>query len=434
MPTDFYTTLGVSPGASQAEIKQAYRQLARQYHPDRNPGNDEAVERFKETAEAYRVLGDVELRAQYDRHRAGTSARRAAPDPSASDLLDELFGTRRQHPGAGSAARAARPSAGASRGAPSSTRDIPRQPPSAGPSSRPASSRSTGAGSGAYDVPRSSPQADGRPRSSGRARPAAERGADLRYTLTLQLEDSAFGCEREIEVPTRQRCSGCGGTGARRGSAPMICGTCSGTGSVSRPQGFFDVSAGCEACGGSGRLTPHDCIDCSGSGLQAVTRRMRVDVPAGVTTGTRLKVAGQGAVGANGGEPGDLFVAIEVQPHPLFERDGADLLVEVPISFSEAALGTELEIPTLDGPARMRVPAGSQTGRVFRLTGKGFPDGRGGRGDQRVRLLLDTPTALTPAQEEAFRELARAEAEAGASTRIADYHRALDRLYPGSTG
>jgi molecular chaperone DnaJ len=368
MSTDFYAALGVAPGASAAEIKQAYRQLARQFHPDKNPGDAAAADRFKDAAEAYRVLGDADLRADYDRHREG----RARGGPSPEDFLDELFGT--------SAARRSAP---------------PRAPPAGVP-----------------------------PRPSASSEP----GQDLRYTRELELEDAALGCERQVAVPGLARCDGCLGTGARRGSAPAICGECSGVGTVRRLQGFFESSQRCSRCDGSGRLAARDCGACGGRGQVEQDRWLTVEVPAGVASGTRLKLAGEGLPGERGGRPGDLYVVVEVRPHALFSREGDDLVVEVPVSFAQAALGTELEIPTLEGSRRMRVPPGSQNGRVFRLARMGFVDGRGGRGDQRVRIVVQVPSTLTEDQRRLLDALADADEEAPELPRVAEFRQALRDL------
>lgn len=380
MSQDLYAILGVDERASFADIKQAYRALARRYHPDRNPGDSDATDRFKDAAEAYRVLGDADLRAEYDAYRSGGPAHEPnipkASTEAAGDVLNDLFGTSR---------RKQRREANQQRARQSSVR--------AGPS---------------------------------------ERGNDLRYNLEIDFEDSVHGSEHVVHVPGEASCRTCHGTGAAPGSTPVLCQRCGGRGAVREQQGFFDSTRRCPDCGGAGKMAAHRCGVCDGAGVTTIERPVTVDVPAGVTTGTRLKLRGYGASGGGGGDAGDLIVAITVRPHPFFERDGSDLLVEVPISMTQAALGGHVEIPTLDGPMRMRVPAGSQGGRVFRLQGKGLPraDGRG-VGDQRVRVVVQTPTAMTPEMRdllEAFADRAKELEEEG---ELREFRHRMARYYDG---
>lgn len=382
MAEDFYSTLGVERSADQAEIKAAYRKLARKYHPDKNPGDEVAEAKFKDAAEAYRVLGDDELRPQYDAYLAGggTGGSPAAASETTEEVFDEIFGTR--------PTSRARPSA----------RQRQRQP-----------------------------QPPPRARSS-RAMP--ERGADLRYQLELDVEDVAYGADKTVYVPRNASCRFCGGTGARQGSAPMICKTCRGTGSVRVQQGFFEQTQRCPDCGGSGRLNPLDCDDCEGTGLVEIDAPVQVSVPPGIASGARLKLRGEGQEGMHGAPPGDLYVVVQVREHPLFEREEDDLVTEVPITFAQAALGAQVEVPTLEGKVRMRIPAGSQSGRMFRLKGKGLPDPDGrGRGDQRVRVVVTTPTQLRDHERELFEELAEIEAHRPSSEAVSDYLHRLREYY-----
>ncbi|MBK8012746.1 MAG: molecular chaperone DnaJ [Deltaproteobacteria bacterium] len=370
MAGDYYTVLGVSRGATQAEIKRKYRELARQYHPDRNPGDQGAEDRFKDAAEAYRVLGDPDLRAEYD--RAGSpAARNPAPrNPSArsaGDIFNDIFG---------------------------------------GP--RPA--------------PRPAPNTPSR-------KPAKERGRDLRFALDICFEDAALGAKKRISVPQTERCSACAGTGAEPGSVPVICPDCGGQGSISHPQGFFETHSTCARCEGSGRLIPQDCVACRGRGRVRLDRSIEVQIPPGVEDGTRLKLSGEGEAGKNDGPPGDLFVVVSVRPHPLFQRDGADVVVDVPISLATAALGGDVDVPTLEGRVRLHIPAGTQHGRVFRLKRKGFPGQRSGDfGDQLVRTQLLVPERISPRQRRVFEELRRLESDESKPPQIEAYEALMARL------
>lgn len=336
VPSDPYAILGVDKSASQEDIKRAYREIARKYHPDKNPGDAEAQRIFSAAAEAYRVLGDVDLRAEHDR--------RAARLDNPSELFEEIFGARGE--------------AGARK------------------------SRST--------PPRAEPIAPKR---------SKERGEDLRYTLELSFEQAAFGGSHNIEVPRRVRCEPCAGTGAKAGTAMATCSQCQGAGNVRTQQGFFTATKTCARCAGSGRTIVEPCSECKGSGESVLRRTLMVSVPAGVDEGTRLKLAGEGELGKSGGAAGDLFVVVKIAPHPFFVREGQDITVDIPIRFAQAALGETIEVPTLEGLVRMRVPPGSQSGRVFRLKAKGIPSAdQRGRGDQRVRILVEVPTFLSDEQ------------------------------------
>jgi len=341
---DYYEVLDVHRNASDAEIKRAYRRLALQCHPDRNPGDAEAEVRFKEVAEAYEVLSDPSRRAQYDQfgHAGEAGARhfgggdfdfRSHVDDLFSEIFGDIFGQRR-----------------------------PRGP-----------------------------------------RPT--RGADLRYNLNVEFGDAAFGCTREVEIPVRRACEACGGSGARRGTAPSTCAECQGQGRMRFQQGFFSVERECPRCGGDGRVALDPCPECRGRGVTPQTRKLSIRIPPGVETGTRLRVAGEGEAGTHGGPPGDLYVVLTVRPHPLFQRHGQDLVCEVPVTMTQAALGAEVEVPTLEGPARVKVPAGTQHGEELTLKSKGIPRGdRGRRGDLRLVIQVEVPKRLTARQAELLRE------------------------------
>lgn len=244
---------------------------------------------------------------------------------------------------------------------------------------------------------------------SRKRKTGAQRGADLRYTLEVTFEEAAFGCEKEIAVPRLVVCGGCGGSGAQAPARPRPCATCEGEGEVRAQQGFFTVAKVCPDCGGAGKLIDAPCADCQGAGRVRGERRLRAKVPAGVDTGRRLRLSGEGEEGSRGGAPGDLYVLLRVKPHPLFVRDENDVVCEMPVSFVQASLGATVEVPTLDGKVRMRIPAGTQSGRIFRLREKGIPTLRGyGRGDQLVRVAVETPTRLTSDQKDALRRFAEA--------------------------
>lgn len=338
---DYYEVLGVSRNASDAELKTAYRRLAMRYHPDRNPDDASAEERFKEAKEAYEVLADAQKRSAYDQFG------HAGVDPSAgggrgasfSDIFDDVFG------------------------------DI----------------------------------FGGRGRSSG-----PFRGADLRYDQELSLEEAVRGTTVKVRIPTLVACDACEGSGARPGSQPVTCATCEGHGQVRMQQGFFSIQQTCPQCRGRGKTIPDPCPNCRGQGRVQESKTLSVKIPAGVDTGDRIRLAGEGETSPNGGVPGDLYVQIRVRPHPLFVRDGNNLLCEMPIAFTTASLGGEIEAPSLDGRVRLKIPPGTQTGRVFRMRGKGVRSVHGGPvGDLLCRVTVETPVDLTDEQKELLREFER---------------------------
>jgi molecular chaperone DnaJ len=348
---DYYEVLGVAREANEQELKSAFRKLAHQYHPDKNPGSRDAEEKFKEASEAYEVLSDPEKRARYDRfgHVNGQNpfegfgfggAGGATINDIFGDIFGEMFGGGRR----------------------------PR----------------------------------GRPR-----------GADLRYHLEVSFEEAAFGTTSRIDIARPKRCDSCKGTGAKPGTGPRTCPTCGGVGEIRITQGFFSIARTCHQCGGIGRVIVDKCEDCGGAGMRQERATVEVTVPAGVDTGTRLKLAGEGEPAPQpGASPGDLYVVIQVRDHPIFRREDNEVVCELPISFTQAALGAQIDVPTLDGPMKMKIPAGTQSGKVIRLRGKGIPAlGGGGRGDQHVRVVLETPTHLTKEQRELLERFAELSGE-----------------------
>lgn len=347
MKRDYYEVLGVSKSASDQEIKKAYRQLARQYHPDVNPGNKEAEEKFKEATEAYDVLGDAEKRARYDQFgHAGMDPNQAGGFGGGfggdfggfGDIFDMFFG-----------------------------------------------------GGG------------------GQRRNGPAQGADLRYDLTITFEEAAFGTEKEIQVPRNETCTECHGSGAAPGTHPTTCSQCQGAGQVKvnqrTPFGVIQTARTCPNCNGEGHTISTPCKTCNGKGKVRKVNTIKVTVPAGSENGLNLRYSGSGEAGLRGGPAGDLYVVLRVKTHKFFEREGNDVYCEIPITFVQAALGAEIDVPTLDGKVKMKVPEGTQTATVFRLRGHGIPYRRGnGRGDQHVRVVVATPTKLTDKQKELLRE------------------------------
>jgi molecular chaperone DnaJ len=346
---DYYKVLDVPRNAAEADIKKAYRRLAMKFHPDRNPNDAEAESKFKEAKEAYEVLTDEQKRAAYDQHgHAGVEAiNRGAGGRGGfgpGDAFSDIFG------------------------------DV------------------------FGDI------FGGGRRGGGRAQ--VFRGADLRYELELDLDQAVFGHAVDIEVPKLAECETCHGTGAAKGHSPVTCETCDGSGQVRISQGFFQLQQTCPRCRGAGTIVRNPCDTCLGQGRVRKTKTLQVKVPAGVDSGDRIRLGGEGEAGRNGGPPGDLYVEIAVREHAIFERDGAHLSCEVPISFATATLGGTVEVPTLDGEVTIKIPAETQSGRVFRLRDKGVKPVRGGgRGDLFCRVVVETPVSLTAEQKELVRKL-----------------------------
>jgi molecular chaperone DnaJ len=344
---DYYKVLDVPRTATEAQVKQAYRRLAMKYHPDRNPSDRDAEDRFKEAKEAYEVLTDAHKRAVYDQHgHAGieAAARGGGRGPfGAGDAFSEIFG------------------------------DV------------------------FGDI-------FGGARRGGRSQ--IFRGADLRYELELDLREAVFGTTAEIEVAKLAECDTCHGSGAAKGSQPATCESCGGAGQVRISQGFFQLQQTCPRCRGSGTVIRNPCDTCLGQGRVRRTRKLSVKVPAGVDNEDRVRLSGEGEAGRNGGPPGDLYVEIHVREHPIFERDGEHLSCEVPVSFATAALGGSVAVPTLDGDVVLKIPTETQSGRVFRLRDKGVKPVRGGaRGDLFCRVVVETPVHLSSEQRELIRSL-----------------------------
>ncbi|HPJ30237.1 MAG TPA: molecular chaperone DnaJ [Methanothrix sp.] len=363
---DYYEVLGVGKEADQKEIKSAYRKLALKYHPDRSEESD-AEEKFKEISEAYAVLSDADKRRQYDQFgHAGIDSRYSQEDIFRGVDFEDLLRGFGFGGGAGG----------------------------------------FGSGGSIFDL------FFGGGGRGGRRGPA--RGRDLRFDLDMTLEQVASGLDTSIEVPRMEACPTCGGTGAKPGTTPQTCDQCKGAGQVTRvqktPFGQMMTSTTCPKCGGRGQIVSDPCAECRGSGRVRKTRKINVKIPAGVETGQHLRLGGQGEASPEpGGEPGDLYVFVNVRPHPVFRREDDDLLYETPLTITQAALGTDLEVPTLDGKrAKMKIPAGTQSGSVFRLKGKGIPrlHGFGGTGDMHVRVNVRTPTSLSGRQRELLEELA----------------------------
>ena len=340
---DYYKILGVSRDATEDQIKKSYRKIAMQYHPDRNPANKEAEERFKLASEAYEVLRDPEKREIYNRYGieglkgTGFTGFRGFEDifSAFGDIFEDFFGFG----------------------------------------------------------------------TTGRRRSRAQPGTDLRYDLKISFRDAAFGKETEIEIPKNVICDVCNGSGAKPGTYPTQCPSCRGTGQVTRSQGFFTISTTCGDCRGEGNIIAHPCKECRGHRKVRKTKKIQIKIPPGVDTGSRLRIRSEGEEGERGGPPGDLFLFIYVEPDDFFSREGDDIICQIPISFPQAALGTEIEVPTLNGKRNLNIPKGIESGEILRIKGGGFPKIRGyGRGDQIVQVIVKTPNNLTKKQEEILRE------------------------------
>ncbi len=345
---DYYEVLGIAKTASEAEIKRAYRTLAVKFHPDKNPDDHTAEEKFKECAEAYAVLSDSQKRAAYDRfgHAATSGAGAGGFDPGFSNIEDifdmfgfgDMFGAR------------------------------------------------------------------------GGRRTTVQRGSDLRYDLEITLEEAASGKDEKLRIPRLEKCEECSGSGAEKGTTAETCVTCQGSGQTRYQQGFFSVMRTCATCRGRGQVIRTPCKGCRGAGRIEKEKSLEIKIPAGVETGSRLRVSGEGEAGPNGGPAGDLFVVIHVKEHDVFERQGANLYSAVPVTFAQAALGTEIKVKTLDGEEDLKIPAGTQTGTVFRIKSQGMPAlGGRGRGDLFVAVTLITPKTLTKEQRKLLEQLAEIE-------------------------
>jgi len=365
---DYYEVLGAGRDAGEQEIKAAYRKLALKYHPDRNPDDPDAEEKFKECSEAYSVLSDPQKRATYDRFgHAGLQGSAAAggfnPDAFAdfSDILGDFFGF-------------------------------------------------------------------GDLFGGGRKRGRAQRGEDVRYDLELGFEEAVRGMNAEIQVPRMESCDRCRGAGSEPGSGPSTCPTCLGRGQILYQQSFLSVRRTCSTCGGAGQIIRNPCGQCGGQGYQQVQRKLKINIPAGVDDGTRLRLANEGQPGAHSGPPGDLYVFLKVKEHPFFERHERDLHCTIPLNLAQAALGCEIEVPTLDQPHKLKIPDGTQSGAQFRLRGKGVPALNGGaRGDLFVHVEVKIPTRLTREQRKLMEQLREtlpvdnAPAEKGLFEKVKDY-------------
>jgi molecular chaperone DnaJ len=375
---DYYKTLGVDKKASAEDIKKAYRKLARKYHPDRNPGDKDAEARFKEISQAHDVLGDPEKRKQYD-SGTGPFATGAGPGGGFGGFGNFDFDA-------------------------SSMGDI--------------LSNLFGGGG----------------RSSARQRPRAERGADLETQVSISFDQAISGAQVPLSVPMHSTCPTCRGTGAKPGTQPIVCPRCEGRGIETQGQGMFSISQPCSRCGGAGTIIEEPCPTCSGSGAVRTVKKLRVNIPAGVRDGSRIRLAGKGEAGRRGGPPGDLYLVTHVTPSPVFERKGDNLEVEVPITIPEALRGAEVQVPTLEGTKTLRIKPGTKHGTVQRLRGEGPPKLSGGaRGDLRYRFVIEVPSKLTDEQQQAVETLAQtmngnprarlfAGAAAGAGARAQEAH------------
>lgn len=380
MAKDYYEVLGVAKNATQPELKKAYRKLAVKYHPDKNPGDKEAEEKFKELSHAYEVLSDPEKRSRYDQFGPDAFNRAAGGggfgggggfhDPF--DIFREVFG---------------------------------------------------GGGGGIFD---------GIFGGAGGRRSGPSRGADLRYDLEIDFEDAVFGTEKKLKIPKLDTCSRCHGSGAEAGSGKSTCQRCRGTGQISMSQGFFSVRQACPQCNGVGQTIDKPCKKCHGEGRVHVEKTIQLRIPPGVDTGSRLRVAGAGEGGGQGGSSGDLYVVIHVRPHEVFVRDGDDIICDMPIDFATAILGGVVEVPTVSGTAKLKIPEGTQNGTVFRMKGKGMPSLRGGgRGNQHVRVTIEIPKHLSSEQKELTAQLAKSLKDSKHNPLIDSFVRKAKKFFGG---
>ena len=355
---DYYELFGVSRTASADEIKKAYRKLAIKYHPDKNPGNKEAEEKFKDISHAYEVLSDKNKRAQYDQfgHEAFTSAGRAGASSSGGfhdpfDIFSQVFGNR----------------GGGGGGGGSIFEDL------------------FGGGGG----------------GNRRSASSAVDGSDLRYDLEVDFVDAVYGADKKITIPNMTACDACGSSGCEPGTGRTACQRCGGSGQVSLSQGFFSIRQTCPACNGAGQKIDKPCKKCHGQGRVRNEKTLQIHIPPGVDTGSRLRVSGEGESGFRGGHAGDLYVFIHVRAHDIFHREGNDIICEIPVPYSIATMGGIVDVPTISGKARMKIPEGTQNGTVLRMKGKGIPALRGGsRGDMHIRVFVEVPTHLSREQRE----------------------------------
>src|SRR5208337_2071619 len=359
---DFYEVLGVQKNASREEIKKAYRQLAIRHHPDRNPGSKDAEEKFKEATEAYEILADDRKRQAYDQYGfaglSGMGQPTAQDFPSIFQGFEDIFG------------------------------DV----------------------SGIFDSFFGG--GSSRRRSSGRG--GGQRGSDLRYDMEITFLEAAFGAKKEVSYPRAERCEVCKGTGADKGSGRKLCPTCGGSGQVRRNSGFFSIASTCPSCNGEGEIIEKPCAECRGTGTLRKSRTITITIPAGIEDGKRLSLAGQGDAGAGGAPDGDLYVFLRVQPHESFERDGKDVYCAIPISITQASLGADIVVPTLDQKTvRVSIPPGTQNGRVLRLKGEGIPELHSStrRGDMYIKIVVRVPTKLSAKARELLKELASSNGE-----------------------